>query len=238
MEPPKSYSKLESKLALVRSMRGDSRISEKESEDNVLDNLVLISRHYLNGAYSNMGNGLMVTTDGFIITAAHLSAEICFNSEIYYIAINRRGERYLLDATSRVSDVDYDISLIKAYSSAKPEPIPFRINHRINVGNEVKLNVLLGPTFFPFLYDNDVDGKIINLNFDAEMHDSARDIALFIRDSFCYSITAQVGCSGGVVTNSRGEIVGIHSYGAGYIPYSGGVAIKRAVDLVQTFYDS
>lgn len=151
---------LESVLALSSLVENNENdgLSGQESENNMADNLVSvvglnsIHKPLPNGSISmetkGVGTGLMLTTDGFVLTAYHniqsyendwnriRDSELSTTKNVQkwmermrwqYAIIDQNNESHPIDVTLWATAPALDIAIIKAVIFEKPEPIRFNM---------------------------------------------------------------------------------------------------------------
>jgi S1-C subfamily serine protease len=259
---------LASVIALNMALGGnlEKDLTEQESERNISKNLVGV--YAINeitsqapGSFSfngHGGSGLMITTNGFIVTAYHniqgvedewrrINEEDPITQENVnswisrmrdrYCVIDQAGNRYPIDTSFWATIPNMDIALIKAVTNKRPEPIKFRVvKDPLQVGDEVKLLGLRDHN--PY----NQYGKVIFGNYDAQINDQKGQVQSVTYDTFLTDAYGVPGFSGGVFTDLRGGFAGLALYiqrdGTREIGKAGGAKVKNIAQLVkETAYE-
>lgn len=225
---------LKSILALYNSL--DSNVSKNDSIRSIADNVVNITGRSKRNFYS--GAGLMITTDGFILTAYHVLSTFLHNwkklnnEQIYLDKLTREsriedkfGGTYPLDITVCFFDKSHDLALIKAVKDDEPSPIEFNIRKTRLRKQDIRLYSFKDDDAFNQL------GKVISFHDSIKHSRGKPTLETFLTDA--YGIQ---GFSGGVFIDSRGALAGIHTYISDYereIGYAGGVGSNHIIKLVR-----
>ncbi len=222
---------LESLLSFHMALEGngDESLTIDESERNIYENIVNISlsKKSKDPTLPNMeivekglSSGLLITTDGFIITAYHsiqryendwlkIKQENPPNrknrerwltdiKKAYYI-IDNDGNRYPIDITLWGRIPRYDIAVIKALIPERPRPIKFRVlEGRLRKGDEVKLFGIRDEK--PY----NQYGRVTNENCTSRVEDVGK-----IENTFETDAVGVRGFSGGVFITMKGELAGL-----------------------------
>lgn len=261
---------LESIISLTLALEGnrDKELTGQESEKNIRDNLVNIcgfsgvKEHLADGSTSmidtGVGSGLLITTDGWAITAYHnikkyiedwkriSEEEPPTESNIHswmnemklkYAFVDQRRCAYPIDPTIYGFNPSLDIALVKAFIMKKPEPIRFRIAKRdLEVGDEIKLFGLRDQTLYNQL------GKIILSRADVQINGTEAGKTMnTTRDTFLTDAYGVPGFSGGVFTTLEGEFAGIATYAqlnGGEMGRAGGAKVRNILDFVREMVHS
>ncbi len=248
--------RLDKIVALNMALEGNrEEISKEESESTIVNNLVSVETKIpIGDGYVNIknGNGLLITTDGFILTAYHIIkkhlddwrkikdkgvprwnfGKWAKDIEKKYHVFDQNGNRYPIDVTWYAKNSSLDIALIKAViPRKKPRPIRFRVlEDELQPEQVVKL---VG------LQDGVLSGRYGKVKYN-----NIRGAALgfgngekTIHDSFLTTVPSDNGMSGGVYITENGELAGIHIYGLkdGNILTGdgGGVRMRNVLKLVK-----
>lgn len=180
-------------MALGENLGKD--LTEYGSERNISSNVVrvcaideILSQHPNHFSFKGeSGSGLMITTNGFIVTAYHNIRSLedewrRINEEDpitqgdvgewisrmvdRFCIIDQEGNRYAIDTSFYAILPDKDLALIKAATCKRPEAIKFKVvTEPLQVGDEVKCFGLKNGS----LYNQ--YGKVISENFDAQIND-------------------------------------------------------------------
>ena len=254
---------LESRLALNRVMQDKGQLSEQESEKNIADNLVVVAGfEEINKGLSDgslnikgkAGTGLLLTTDGFILTAYHniqayvddwkrISQENPpTHANLYtwmeemkqrYAIVDQKRNAYPIDTSFWSYNPTFDLALIKAVILKEPEPIEFGvIGDNLEVGDEIKLFALRDQRQY------NQYGTVTSTEYDASInHPETREITSTTLDTFLTDAYGVPGFSGGVFTNLHGEFAGLALYITVRIDraigYVGGAKARNIVDFVK-----
>lgn len=257
---------LESRLALNRVMEGNRNrdLTEQESEKNIADNLVVVAGFdgvnerradgSVNMKGKEIGTGLRLTTDGFILTAYHniqayekdwrrintenpaIEANIhswMEDMKMRYAVVDQQRNAYPIDTTFWATNPALDIALIKAVILEKPEPIDFRlVTGDLEVGDEIKLLGLRDQKQY------NQYGKVISASRDTPIdYAETGELVSTTYDTFLTDAYGIPGFSGGVFTTLRGEFAGLALYiqrnGNGQIGHTGGAKARNIVNLVK-----
>lgn len=257
---------LESIIALNMALEGnrDIDLTEQESERNIADNLVVFGAYEgideelpdgnVNMKLKAAGTGLLITTDGFVITAYHNIAPFVDdwqrineeapptrenihswmeNMRMRYSIVEQNKKNYPIDPSFLTAIPSLDIALIKAVTFKKPEPINFRvITDDLKVGDQIKLLGLRDQRAY------NQYGKVVSANLDASKnHSETGEVELMTYDTFLTDTYGVPGFSGGVFTTLRGELAGLALYiqtnGNENIGHAGGAKAQNIVNLVK-----
>lgn len=195
---------LESMFALTLAFEGnrDKKLTKEESEKNIADNLVSI----VNSNGGN-GSGLLITTDGWVITAYHNIDGYEFGTLKGRI-INLKNESYDLDPTIIAKSPSRDIAFIKAITGREPKPIKFKIiEDNLKKGDEIKLFGLRDHRPYNQL------GRVISSHRNTQIADAETGkITSTLYNTFLTDAYGVPGFSGGVITTFNGEFAGIALY--------------------------
>jgi hypothetical protein len=249
----------ESIVALNMALRGnfEENLTEQESERNISRNIVGVyaideftSSEEAFNFNGQGGSGLMITTNGWVITAYHCIAhadaewkrivkeEPVTNENVSswihkmrdrYCVIDQKGERYAIDISFWMADLNRDIALIKAVTGKRPDPIRFKVVDKpLSVGAEVKLFGLRD--HIPY----NQYGRVICKNCDAQIKNGELESKVY--DTFLTDAYAVPGFSGGVFTDLHGRFAGLELYskkaGPGEIGCAGGAKAKNISYMV------
>ncbi len=221
--------------AIVRSleMLVEGGFSEDDSEDNIEKNIVSVVKFSkLNGADGSIvrdsrgGTGLMITRDGFVLTAYHNIEdyvsewkertlpsgenfwEWILETQSKYAVVDQQGLSHPIDTSFHAYSAEDDIALIKAITFGKIEPIHIKmIEENLREGDEIKV---YGRTkqrqYCQF-------GTVIYPSYDVPITSlKTEERKGIVYDSFLTDAYGTYGFSGGVITNMRGHMAGIISY--------------------------
>ncbi|MFC1682363.1 trypsin-like peptidase domain-containing protein [Nanoarchaeota archaeon] len=254
---------LESVIALNMALGGnlEKDLTEQESERNISRNLVgvyaineITSQFPFPFSFNGQGgSGLMITTNGFIVTAYHniqgveddwerINEEDPITQENVdswtsrmrdrYCVMDQEENRYPIDTSFWAINQDKDIALIKAVTNKRPEPIKFRVvKEPLQVGDGVKLLGLRDHK--PY----NQYGRVIYENCDQQINDHNGQAQSVTYDTFLTDAYGVPGFSGGVFTDIRGGFAGLALYiqgnGTREIGKAGGAKAKSIAQLVK-----
>lgn len=165
-----------------------------------------------------IGSGVIISTDGYIITNNHVIAD----TDKLFVTTNDNEE---YEATVIGSDPMTDIALIKINATGL-HPIPFGDSEALQVGEWV---LAIGN---PFNLSSTVTAGIVSAKGRSTAADGDLKIASFIQTD----AAVNSGNSGGALVNTRGELVGIntmiYSQTGSYAGYSFAVPVSIAGKVV------
>ena len=144
-----------------------------------------------------------MTTDGYILTAAHVIFDWTKRQKSSYsIRVDQTNQRtaYPLDFSIWGLDLAHDVALVKAVTGRPPGVIPFRIGRDYSQGRNVQLLTFNKNNFPPVVKS----GRIL------EPSNSGNTLDYL--DSFLTSIPGQRGDSGGLIVSTDGSLLGLASY--------------------------
>lgn len=208
---------LEDMLSLGYFLTKEANLPFKESEKNILDNVVSVNSLGRTKGTLNCGSGLMITKTGFVITAYHVVSDFIHewntamtNAEDYsrtylrnlkencYITTQRNGD-YSIDPTFCFYSSLFDTALIKAQIYEKPEPIKFNIAKTdLQYGEEVKLYTYTHEQFRRRM------GKVMFQYYPCP--------TIVKVNTFLTNASGALGFSGAPFVNSSGELSGMALY--------------------------
>ncbi len=233
---------LESRLALESAISGHNDIPTEESERNIANNLVEIygvdeeKKLLPNGSVENIknkniGSGLMITTDGWIITACH--AIEAFKKEVrriereltcltpaernpYPLLTELMSNYKIIPQNNEIKGVysinpflwyaspQYDLAFVKAViTGRKSEPIKFKVAHdEPKYDDEIILFGLRNGKPSPQY------GKIIATDYN-KMVENGNGLRIRIDDMFVTDAYCIPGFSGGAITTLDGKLIGL-----------------------------
>jgi len=229
---------------------GDS-ISVEESRMNLEDNLVQILS-FTNACYIK-SNGLMITENGYFITAKHCiffkdNPDLKIKSKDMRV-MDKKGRSYRIERICAVtkprregkvffkhSFVDYnvgeDLALVKAKKEGEPKSLKCKIynTEKLEVGLPVCLlthnEIMKQKKKYGKITAESSEGMVLAANGEAYSHP----------EQFSADIDSVGGDSGGPVISPDGELMGILSTGSNdSSPLSNVAKIFKALELVE-FY--
>lgn len=214
-----------------------SNLTSAESEQNILNNIVTLEGYkdlslegsgcqYIALCQEGSGNGLKLTTDGFILTAYHnvkghigIWANASENMSKYsstdslflgtkYAITDQKRNRHIIDPTIYAVVPEYDLAVIKAIIPEDPEPIRFRFSDSDpELGDELKLLALIDKQQIKRY------GRVIQPSYNTTVKDHDGEQAS-LEDAFLTDAWAKPGFSGSVFTNLKGELEGMCLFAA------------------------
>jgi S1-C subfamily serine protease len=250
--------RLESLISLNMALESNfcAELTPQQSATNIKNNIVgvyavdeITSRS--EGEFTfrgSFGSGLLITTDGFILTAYHVisdyiddwneMANVGFSEknildylakivDEYFVA-DQEGRRYAIDISFVAYDKGRDLALIKAVIPKKPQPAKFLVDERGLWPTEKVF--LIGYPSQKIYKDM---GKVITPNHDAQWEDPKTGKKGHTLDSFLTNAKIIPGCSGGAFINSRGQYAGVISYRGDDETDSGGVKVSFIKKLLR-----
>jgi S1-C subfamily serine protease len=204
----------------------DSRnLSTDKSLEQISDNLVEVMVD--SEGKRSLGSGLMITTDGYVITAHHVIDEMISNGGRARIR-TQNGSTYPVSKENVWYNASTDIAVVKAAkSSAYSEPVRVKVDQvcRLNRGDEVRI---LG---FRDGQKYNTMGIITNPS-----HTWRQEDGNVVHDLFQTDARGKQGQSGGVIANGSGELIGIVVYstrkGGEQIGVIGGAKLSNALNYI------
>ncbi len=182
----------------------DSRnVSTQESLENISNGLVEIRVDSDQG--TKLGSGLMITSDGYIVTAHHVVDEMIRNERKARVRM-QNGLLYNVSRENVWFNKSTDIAVIKAAKpSSYPKPIRVKVDQdcKLKRGDEVRI---LG---FRDGQKYNTMGSITNPSLVWR-----QDGGNVVSDLFQTDARGKPGQSGGVIANGDGELIGIVVYSA------------------------
>ncbi|HII15499.1 MAG TPA: trypsin-like peptidase domain-containing protein [Nanoarchaeota archaeon] len=228
---------LESIVSLFMSMEGrrDEALSARNSARNIARNVVRVmgfrgkAKNNQDGSCTKAriaeGSGLMLTADGWVITAYHNIARYIHDWEMIlkkhpptnenigewmkdmtmkYAVVSQQGKAYPVDLTFWRANPELDIALIKAVTLKKPKPLRFRtIQTEAKAGSKMRL---MGMT------DNGIysaPGHVTEEGAEHLVSSGHTGLYNIIKNTFCTNISAEPGISGGPFVTKQGEFAGL-----------------------------
>ncbi len=203
-------------------------ISVEKSLEEITKNIVLVKIVDKNKEDLYNGSGLMITTDGYVITAYHVVEDIPPNGKI----IIKTGEKkeYIV---SRQNGIWYnrntDLAILKAKKhSLHPTPIKALVDRKDALKKGCEVNVI-----------GYRDGHVrnsIGIITASRLRCKFKGSDYKIHDLFETDVRGKCGQSGGAIINANGELVGIVIYAFGKINkelgWIGGARISNALKYV------
>jgi len=180
----------------------DSRnVSVDTSLEQISENLVEVMVDSC--GKRSLGSGLMITTDGYVITAHHVIDEMIKNGGRGRVK-TQDGATYPVSTKNVWYNVSTDIAVIKASkASGYSQPIKVKVDQdcKLKKGDEVRI---LG---FRDGQKYNTMGIITDQN-----HSWKQEDGKVIHDLFQTDARGKQGQSGGVIANGKGELIGIVVY--------------------------
>lgn len=219
---------LESRLALNKVF--EKNISSDKSFSNIASNTVQIR------IGKDTSSGLMLTTDGFVLTAYHCIDSIENTdsksfSDVKSSITTLDGNIYPIYNNFVVYDKENDIALIKAIMPNKPEAINYDLP-----ANGLAVNQEITSLGYWNCILVDYTGKIRSLNHSTSVLLGSNETLL--KNTLLTDAEITSGCSGGSFVTSKGEYAGLIMFGGGYslgdyFPFSGGHNFKQVKSFVK-----
>lgn len=181
-----------------------------------------------NDGKRSLGSGLMITTDGYVITAHHVINKMIDNNGQAKIK-TQKGNIYQVSKENIWYNTNTDIAIIKAtkpsFGYSKPIKIKVNQNSKLNKGEEVRI---LG---FRDEQKYNTMGIITNPSYIWKQEDGN-----IVDDLFQTDARGKQGQSGGVITNGNGELIGIVVYSSRKneeeIGVIGGAKLSNALNYI------
>ncbi|MFT4304388.1 MAG: S1 family peptidase [Candidatus Woesearchaeota archaeon] len=200
ISPQEAYS-IAALNAFVNASNEARNLSSSQSLEQISDNLVEVIVE--NDKEKSVGSGLMITTDGYVITAHHVVENMIANGAKAKIRA-QNGLMYSVPKNTIWYNQDTDIAIIKATKVCPySKPIKVKVDQscNLNKGKEVRI---LG---FRDGQKYNTMGVITNPS-----HIWRQPNGNSIHDLFQTDARAKEGQSGGIIANGNGEIIGIVVY--------------------------
>lgn len=192
-------------------------MSAEQSKSNIESNVVELVSY---GQHSS--NGLLVTTNGYFLTANH-----CVDG-VRKLRVRHKGNEYKLERICAVSK-ENDLALAKASIDAEPEHLQYRFFNTLDPLNNkipVAMMVYNDKSYFERRYGWLIGSCDV---ISAKGHD---DETLQLEDHYLIMADVEKGCSGGPVVCWDGRVVGLVSNGS-MKEHTGGVAkFMKCLELV------
>lgn len=226
----------------ISSTPSDNR--ETSSADGVLagediykklnDSIVAIQTADSSGQVVSSGSGVVMSSDGYIITNAHVILDEDTSVPMSGVAV-LFSDGTQLNATVKGYDSQTDLAVIKVEPSTALSPAEFGDSDALQVGEAA---YAIGSPGGVELANSMTSGIISAINRDITVNDRVMTLIQT-------NVTINPGNSGGALINQYGQVVGITSAKLGISYYEGlGFAIpinsaKEIIDeLIQTGYIS
>jgi len=211
--------------AFANSANDSRNLSTEKSLEEISNNLVEVMVD--SDGKRSLGSGLMITTDGYVVTAHHVIDEMIDNGGKAKIR-TQNGRTYPVTKENVWYNANTDIAIVKATKpSAYSEPIKVKVDQdcRLSRGDEVRI---LG---FRDGQKYNTMGIITNPS-----HTWKQDSGNVVRDLFQTDARGKQGQSGGVIANGNGELIGIVVYssrsGTEDIGVIGGAKLSNAINYI------
>ena len=206
---------------VVLALKEEREISSGESLENIANNVVMVKSRLRSGAWG-VGSGILVTTDGFVISAYHVVDEGIKEAHI----ITQKGEDYAVKNATSIKESD--ISVLKADIPCEdPRPVKIKIrDYTLKKGEEVSVMGFSSGIFYRSLgiiRSTDPINYIEKFGYNP--------------NTFETDVRGKKGQSGGAVVNKAGELIGIIVYTTktdyGDLGCIGAVRIKEATKCIE-----
>lgn len=200
-------------------------LSTQKSLEEISNNVVEV---FVEGnGKTHLGSGLMITTDGYVVTAHHVIDEMVNNGGKAKVR-TQKGTTYHVSKGDVWYNKNTDIAVIKAsVPSAYPYPIKVKVcqDSRLARGDEVRI---LG---FRDGQKYNTMGMITNPS-----HTWRQEDGTVVSDLFQTDARGKQGQSGGVIANGDGELMGIVVYSSTNsgeeIGVIGGAKLSNALNYI------
>ena len=211
--------------AFANSANDSRTLSTEKSLEEISNNLVEVMVD--SDGKRSLGSGLMITTDGYVVTAHHVIDEMIDNGGKAKVR-TQNGRTYQVAKENVWYNASTDIAVIKATKpSAYSEPIRVKVDQdsKLSKGDEVRI---LG---FRDGQKYNTMGVITNPS-----HRWNQDGGNVVHDLFQTDARGKQGQSGGVIANGDGELIGIVVYssrhGSEDICMIGGAKLSNALTYI------
>lgn len=214
-------------------------LSPEQSKDNIEKGLIQINLNvktympYI--AKLGQSNGLLITKDGYFLTAKHCVDHDYYNGTV----MDSQGRHYTIEKICALSKDDsenpnhrHDLALAKAKIDGPSEPM----NYRIFNTNQLKPNLPVS------LFYYDLEGRLKKkFGLVKQLKNNGRIYLengsyTYFPDQFVVrlDITAERGHSGGIIVCPQGRLVGIASNAdvSGCTNVLGGIKFIKALEMV------
>jgi V8-like Glu-specific endopeptidase len=182
-------------------------------DDKIEPNLVSIGNH----STSDFGSGLLLTTNGLILTAYHtikeweedwteirkigptednIFGEFASRIEGYFASDHKKT--YQMDPTFYVKDTEHDIAIVKAIMPNDPRGSGIRLSP-----NQLKENQRLWKYSNSYRTTKPERSHVVSNNYDINIG------AEFTPDTFVILSESEAGDSGSPITNNNDDLVGV-----------------------------
>ena len=242
--PSASSTQKDENLPVLNILSTPSDNRETSSADGVLagediykklnDSIVAIQTADSNGQVVSSGSGVVMSSDGYIITNAHVILDENTSVPLSGVAV-LFSDGTQLNATIKGYDSQTDLAVIKVEPSTALAPAEFGDSDALQVGEAA---YAIGSPGGVELANSMTSGIISAINRDITVNDRVMTLIQT-------NVTINPGNSGGALINQYGQVVGITSAKLGISYYEGlGFAIpinsaKEIIDeLIQTGYIS
>lgn len=212
--------------AFVSSKNDLRNINTKKSLEQISKNLVEV--YAINECQTSIGSGLMITTNGYILTAHHVIRDV-LKGDNYKIKIKTsNGKTYHMQKGMAWYNKNTDIAILKVEKLfngfAKPIKAKVDLSGKLSKGDEVRV---LG--FRDGQKYNSI-GMVTNSSL------VWNNNGVQVTDLFQTDIRGKQGQSGGVIINGDGELVGITIFSKNNpgekIGLVGGAKISNAINYI------
>mgnify|MGYP001572463925 CR=1 FL=1 len=211
--------------AFANASNDARNLSTEKSLEEISNNLVEVMVDSKGKRF--LGSGLMITTDGYVITAHHVIHQIIGNGG-KAIVRTQNGRTYLVSKENLWYNKNTDIAVVKATKpSVYAEPIRVRVDQdcKLQRGDEVRI---LG---FRDGQKYNTIGMVTNPSHTWEQEDGNVVYDLFQTDA-----RGKEGQSGGVIANGDGQLIGIVVYSSRKVGEEigviGGAKLSNALNYI------
>lgn len=212
--------------AFANAANNARNLSAEKSLEEISNNLVEVMVDSDGKRYR--GSGLMITTDGYVITAHHVIEEMIDNGGRAKVK-TQRGSTYLVGRKNLWYNASTDIAVIKVTKLfggyAKPIRVKVDQNCKLRKGDEVRILGFRDGQKYNTL------GMVTNPS-----HTWRQEDGNVVHDLFQTDARGKQGQSGGVIANGDGELIGIVVYssrkGEEDIGVIGGAKLSNALNYI------
>jgi len=211
-------------------------IQDRPKEEDIKDNVIAILGLNGNG-YTNCGGGLVLTDDGFVLTAGHVVKDYfpvwdlvkpnvrLEDLEKVFFVMDKKGNKFPIDPTFAYHDSSSDLAVIRSIKTDRPKPKSYRLNKSLSVGEELSL----------------IAPESVDYRRGLELNETSREIYGFGNNQIFLKGFGKSGQSGSPYLSQNGELAGIHlginglgSYAAN--PEQIGAILQSTIDALRQSY--
>ncbi|OAJ38029.1 hypothetical protein BDEG_21998 [Batrachochytrium dendrobatidis JEL423] len=181
-----------------------------------------VTSFFGNKTLVSSGSGFFVTTDGKILTNAHVVADMNEDSKLWVTAAD--GLRY--PAKVHSLDTLSDLAIVRIQPRSSPhkwQPVQFGTNHHLRPGDWV---IAIGS---PFGLQNTVTAGVVSSRSRRSIEIGTKDTRVEYIQTDC---VVHSGSSGGPLVNLDGQVVGINTTRAESEGISFAIRVDNAMDMI------